>query len=160
MTFEEIYYKYIDTVYSYINLRVKNKDLMEDIVQETFLAVYRNFEEIDSISSQKAWILKIANNKMIDKFRKSKDEISLDNNDYLINDHFHDEDHDVFIKELFQRIDETAQKILYGIYIEGLTYGELSEILCIPEGTVKSKCYYAKKRLKNIFREKEEKNEY
>ena len=45
-------------------------------------------------------------------------------------------------------MDEMSRQIIYGIYVEQLSYKDLSEILGIPEGTVKSKSYYARAKLR------------
>ncbi len=70
MTFEEVYNNYIDIVFNYLRQRIKDSYLIEDILQETFYAVYRNLPKLKKKDSIKSWILSIAHNKMIDKLRK------------------------------------------------------------------------------------------
>lgn len=54
MTFEEVYKDYIDIVYNYLRQRLRDSYLIEDILQETFYAVYRSLQDLkkkDSIKS-------------------------------------------------------------------------------------------------------------
>lgn len=51
------------------------------------------------------------------------------------------------------QLDEVDRTIMYGLYAEGLTCQELAKILDIPEGTVKSKAHYARKKLQKWLQE-------
>ena len=63
---------YADLLYGYIYLRVNNKALAEDLVQDTFLSAWKSRSTYNSSSSEKNWLFAICKNKLIDYFRKSK----------------------------------------------------------------------------------------
>jgi hypothetical protein len=46
MSFEEIYSKYVDAVYRFLKFKLGDEHLVEDVLQETFLAVYENLQKI------------------------------------------------------------------------------------------------------------------
>ncbi len=70
MTFGELYEEYAGAVYSYLVFKLRDSQLAEDVLQDTFLAVHQNNHSVQEISSPKAWILAIARNKMVDALRK------------------------------------------------------------------------------------------
>ncbi|NLP37553.1 MAG: sigma-70 family RNA polymerase sigma factor [Firmicutes bacterium] len=149
MNFKKFYTLYADTVYSFIYFKVKDRFLAEDLLQETFLAVYKNHGNLATIRSPKAWVLSIAQRKIVDKLRKEKHQPF--STDSLAEQPFTEispMETNLFLEELLNRLDETSRQIIYGIYVEQLSYKELAEILNLPEGTVKSKAYYARAKLK------------
>lgn len=152
MDFDELYQSYADTVYGFLMFKLQDQYLVEDIMQETFLAIYQGIEKFEHISSPKAWVLSIAHKKMVDYFRKNqvKEETLNTVNPPQMADN---SSSNLFLKEVLSQVDESAGAILYGLYVEGLTCQELGLILKIPEGTVKSKAFYARKKLHHWLRE-------
>ena len=62
---------YSDTLYRYTLPRVKDSDAAKDLVQETFLAAWRNYEGFKGEISEKNWLFAILKNKIIDHYRKN-----------------------------------------------------------------------------------------
>ncbi|HHU30854.1 MAG: sigma-70 family RNA polymerase sigma factor [Bacillota bacterium] len=149
MDFAKFYNLFADTVYSYIRFKIRDAYLAEDILQETFLSVYQNFAKLPDVRSPKAWVLSIAHRRMADRVRALKNQpypaSTVENEVPAETDGIGDK---LFLHELLGRLDEVSRQIIYGIYVEQLSYKDLSEILGIPEGTVKSKSYYARAKLR------------
>ncbi|MBC8318989.1 MAG: sigma-70 family RNA polymerase sigma factor, partial [Desulfobulbaceae bacterium] len=61
---------YGDTLFRYAYGQTLNRDLAEDLVQETFLAALRSKSSFEGISSLKTWLIAILKNKTIDHFRR------------------------------------------------------------------------------------------
>jgi len=80
--------KYKNKVYTYILVILKNKDLANDIFQETFIKVFENLRKskYEDRGSLLSWIIRIAHNLIIDYFRKEKriPTLSKDTYDYDI----------------------------------------------------------------------------
>lgn len=75
---EEIYNNYAQIVYKYIFCLTKNKELSEDIVQETFLVAVKNIDKFRGESKISTWLCQIAKfilYKDIRKKRKAKKHI-------------------------------------------------------------------------------------
>lgn len=144
MSFEEIYYEYSPAVYRYLCFKLQDEGLAEDLLQEAFLAVHQQMNRVNEVLSLRSWILGIAHHKMVDSLRKRKlSTLGLD----------HDlpspsQKDSLELWEMLQELDRDARTIIYGLYVEGLTYAELSHILDIPEGTVKSRAHTARARLR------------
>ncbi len=62
---------YGDILYRYALPRVSDSDLAKDLVQETFLAAWRNIETYKGEASEKNWLFTILKNKIIDHYRKA-----------------------------------------------------------------------------------------
>jgi len=70
---EQFYRQYVDRVYSVVFHQVgQDKSVAEDIVQETFLNVYKNLHQFDLRCSFKSWLFAIANNCKISYLRKQR----------------------------------------------------------------------------------------
>ena len=62
---------YSDMLYRYALPRVKNSEVAKDLVQDTFLAAWRNYDNFKGEISEKNWLYTILKNKIIDHFRKA-----------------------------------------------------------------------------------------
>jgi len=60
-----------DFLYRYAYLRVNNKGLAEDLVQDTFLSALKSFGSFGQRSSIRTWLVSILHNKIIDHYRKA-----------------------------------------------------------------------------------------
>ncbi|NMB21593.1 MAG: RNA polymerase sigma factor [Firmicutes bacterium] len=145
MTFGELYEEYASVVYGYLMFKLRESSLAEDVLQETFLAVHQSIHRLPEVVSPKAWILSIAHNKMVDALRKrtAVETVPVE----TIPDGSYETASNLVFAEAMTQLAETERTIIYGLYAEGLTCSELGQILDIPEGTVKSKAHYARKKL-------------
>ncbi|HEY6975510.1 MAG TPA: sigma-70 family RNA polymerase sigma factor, partial [Chitinophagaceae bacterium] len=62
---------YGDMLYRYALSRVNDRETAKDIVQETFLAAWRHYDNFKGEISEKNWLFTILKNKIIDHFRKA-----------------------------------------------------------------------------------------
>jgi RNA polymerase sigma-70 factor (ECF subfamily) len=76
--FLEAYEKYADDIYRHCYFRVYNKELAEDLTQETFIKTWKYIVAGQKIGNIKAFLYRVAVNLVIDNSRKKK-EIYLDN---------------------------------------------------------------------------------
>ncbi|KRF22537.1 RNA polymerase sigma factor [Paenibacillus sp. Soil787] len=148
MQFEHIYEAHADSVYAFLKIRLRDSFLIEDIFQETFTAVYRQISDWDDLRSPKAWILTIAHRKMVDRLRRNAHETAVVETDSIWEQQINPDYSHLFVNEMLYALDPLSREILYGVYIEGLTYKEIAGVLGIPEGTAKSRCHYARTKLK------------
>lgn len=61
---------YSDILYGYVVQRVSDTDTAKDLLQETFLAAWRNVDKYNGDASVKTWLFTIPKNKIIDHYRK------------------------------------------------------------------------------------------
>ncbi len=148
MNFDEFYQAFADTVYGFLMFKLRDEHLTEDIMQEVFLAAHQGLQQNPQIDSPKAWILSIAHHKMVDHLRKSRLEIQCLASETIATETI-EVTNNLLVEEILNQLTETERTIIYGLYIEGLTCKELAEILKMPEGTIKSKAHYTRKKIRS-----------
>lgn len=167
--FEDIYNETSRRVFfTCLNL-LKNEADAEDIMQETYIAVYSNLDYLKQAESMSRWIEKIAANKCKDYFRKKipipvEDEIFSDIPDdcddlslpeeYIVNAEKRKIIMDILKKSLSEL--QYCTVILY--YFNQLSISEVADIMDCKEGSVKNRLSVARKKLKKEVKEYERKN--
>ncbi len=69
--------QYADYLFSYACLRIDDKELARDLVQETFLGALERLEKFDRLSSEKTWLTAILKNKIFDVYRKKSSGLKM-----------------------------------------------------------------------------------
>lgn len=76
---DELVGRHAKALYSYALMRVREKELAEDMVQETLLAALQNWENFSGSSSERTWLIGILRHKILDFFRQHRDREPLVN---------------------------------------------------------------------------------
>lgn len=120
-----------------------------DITQQSWLGIIKGLRKLHDPANFKAWAYGITTNKSIDWIRKTKAvrHISIEE----IQDHHHKGKKDSGVKELLEKLDIRKRAVLSLYYIEQLSISEISLVLRIPKGTVKSRLHNARKELKELW---------
>jgi RNA polymerase sigma-70 factor (ECF subfamily) len=160
--------KYQGRVYSMVYGMVRNREDARDITQDAFVKAYNNLEGFRLESSFYTWLYRIAMNLAIDFIRKrtrqgttSYDEaIATRDEDGGIADLHHEDDPRRTLerkrlhKRIMDAVDELPADQKQAILLrelEGLSYKEISDVMEIPEGTVMSRLFYARKKLQKVL---------
>ncbi len=145
LSFGEIVENYYDEIYKFVFLMVKDKNDAADITQETFLMVERYLKSFKGESSVKTWLYRIASNeikkfynrqKRVLKYRPERNEDTRDYSD---------------LKDAMEKLDKDSYEILFLRYFKRMSEKEIAFILNIPEGTVKSRLFNAKEKLRKVM---------
>jgi RNA polymerase sigma-70 factor (ECF subfamily) len=120
-----------------------------DITQQSWLGIIKGLRKLHDPANFKAWAYKIATNKSIDWLKKkSKDEqINLDS----VEVDCYEKKDDLGIAELIQKLKNKSRVVLSLYYFEQLNISEISVVLNIPQGTVKSRLFKARGELKQLW---------
>jgi RNA polymerase sigma-70 factor, ECF subfamily len=160
--------KYQNRVHAVAYGMTRDREESRDITQETFIRAYRKLGEYRAEASFRAWLFRIAMNLAIDTVRRGQrrrttgfDEARLAVDDDGAFAVIHREDGPGRLlerKRLHQRIlaaidelNEDHRQIILLREVENLSYKDISEILDIPEGTVMSRLYHARKKLQVLL---------
>ena len=159
--------KYQKIIIGYLNKFLRDESEAWNISQEVFISVFKHIDKFQENSSLKTWLFRIAHNQAINrlrylKSRKSKKHNSIDEiresyphfdiawiDDPLNN--IQNVEKINFLNLALEYLDEKDREILKLRYFSELNYDEISEILDISIGTVKSRLFRGKKRLKDIY---------
>ncbi len=77
-SFGAIYDTYVHGIYDFIYYKTHHKQTAEDLTQETFFKALKNIHQFDALRSFKSWLYRIAQNAVIDHYRKASRETPLD----------------------------------------------------------------------------------
>ncbi|XWN37986.1 MAG: sigma-70 family RNA polymerase sigma factor [Balneola sp.] len=144
---------------SKIYFHTRNKDSVQDISQDCWYAIITKLEEVKFQIGFEAWALNIARNKSIDwirqqqRGRRDKTESGRENTSQT--KELDDELKETKIAELRKSMSllSDAQRIVLELfYLENLTIKEISSVLGISSGTVKSRLYTAREYLKKTIK--------
>ena len=151
-----LYEHYSDALFGVILKIVKRDEIAEDVLQESFIKIWKNSQSYDSKKAKLfTWLFRIVRNTSIDKLRsianKSAKNVQIDTtNVYKITSKGLNEDV-LDIKKHINTLEEKYQVVLQALFFEGITQQEASEELDIPLGTIKSRLKIALRELKKIY---------
>ena len=170
-SFERESQKIFDSLYRTARRLTRNPDDAEDLVQE---ALVRGFEAYDRFDGRnfKAWMLKILSNLYINKYRVQQRTPTFESiEDAAGAESIASEEHDpgMALQEglLSEQVEDALAQLPdeYRITvmlcdIEGLTYEEISDVLNVPIGTVRSRIARGRERLRELLLEFAQKEGY
>ncbi|RMD89510.1 MAG: sigma-70 family RNA polymerase sigma factor [Calditrichaeota bacterium] len=165
--FDLIVKRYKDQLLNFVYRFVGNQEEAEDIVQETFLRVYRKRKAYKRIAKFSTWIYTIAGNLARTELRRRKrrklfsvSDMGYEDKDYEITDEGlspESEVEGIIQEEIIQReINKLSPKFREVIIlrdIQELSYEEISKILKVPIGTVKSRVNRGRLKLQNRLKQ-------
>ena len=127
--------------------------MAEDLLQETFIAVWHNMEKFRGDAKWSTWIFRIAVNTCLSHLRKKKD--PLVNMDELplagIADETHHKDQEVQL--LYKCVSQLAEadRLIITMVLENKSYAEIAAITDISENNLRVKIHRIKKQLTEIY---------
>ncbi len=168
--FEEELMPQIDALYNFAFHLTYNEADANDLVQETYLKAYRFIASYEVGTNAKAWLFKILKNGFINDYRKKTKQPTKVDYEEVVNYHMEEDDTNYssymdLRQEIFQGMmgDEITtainslevpfRTVILLCDIEGFKYDEISTILDIPIGTVRSRLHRARNMLKDRLKE-------
>ncbi len=167
--FTEEFLPHADALYNFAFHLAYDDAIAQDLVQDTYLKAFRFADSYKEGTNAKAWLFRILKNGFINDYRKkSRRPNQVDFEDFLV---FQDQIDNTKVKHLdlrddiFQDMlgDEITKAInelpvdyktvILLCDVEGFTYEEISKILDIPIGTVRSRLHRARNMLKEKLKE-------
>lgn len=138
---------------------VRNREEADDLYQETWLKAYRHLERFDPTMAFYPWLMRICVNTYKNSLKKkSLDKLFLNFDspegkmDFLHNIPAREEaEEQSGVGEALKRLDDKHRMVIVLFYYEGYSIKEIEEITGIREGTIKSRLYNGKQRLKELM---------
>jgi RNA polymerase sigma-70 factor, ECF subfamily len=153
--FRELYHRYKDRMYYYFYRMLGNStEQANDFLQELFMKIIEKPESYNPSYAFKTWLFSIANNMCKNEYRRRgvrleyQEYETLDQKLDFINEPTIEPKY--VIEKIFQSIDQLGDEHRSAFllrYREGFSIREVAETLELPEGTVKSRLFYARKIL-------------
>ncbi len=158
-SFAVIYNHYVPQIFRFVMFKVSSRQTAEDLTHEIFLSAWQNIKSYTQrefpISS---WLYQIARNKVIDHYRTSKKNISIDTEDF--NEEtigfYEQKNLDLSlnvekIKSLIKLLKPEYQDVIIMRYIEDLDHKEIAGALNKSEGAVRLIQHRAINILKELY---------
>ncbi len=161
IAFGELVEIYQKKIFNFVYSRLQNRETAEDVTQEVLVKAFFNLNRLREIKKFKSWLFSIANNHVRDLRRKAKLKM-VDNDEELSSretyvsavmpdDVVLEESRAHMIRRAMMLLSPEQKEVLMLCDIEGMSYSEIAEITRVPLGTVQSRIFYARKRLKDIL---------
>lgn len=150
MNFESLLNDNKCTIERYVYFRVSNKEDAKDILQETYLTAFQKFNCLNDEKRFKSWIIKIAKNKCNDYYRKQKPDL-VSNYDLDLCASKSGKNERFEMIEIINSLKDNEREILNLYYFAGYSQSDISKMLNIPIGTVKSRLHSARNNFKKEY---------
>lgn len=158
---EEIYKQYSQTVFKYIFCLTDNKELAEDITQETFVIAVQRIDSFKGNCKLSVWLCQIAKYLWYKELKKDKhlkleDFTDIEDCSNIEDSFLEKEDRLHFFKYL-QNLDASTKDVMYLRLMGNLSFNEIAEILGKTSNWARVTYYRGKQKLKGEFNDGEEK---
>ena len=145
-------------VYRFVLRLVRDETLAEDVIGEVFLDVWRQASSFKGRSAVSTWLLAIARFKALSSLRR-RGEAQLDENAArAIADGGDDpevamqkKEQHALLRACWSRLSPEHRDIIDLVYYQEKAVGEVAEIIGVPENTVKTRMFYARRRLAELL---------
>jgi len=163
---DALFHRYQLPLYVYVFELVHDEQASLDLVQETFIAAVRHIGGLRDDAKFGSWLFGIAHQKCAQRWRKqnreevlreeiteSPDELETGPDDFLIR-----QEQEAEFMNLMNQLPLPQRAVLLLYYIENFSLEEIARITDIPLGTVKSRLHHAKRALRKLVLENEDKS--
>jgi RNA polymerase sigma-70 factor (ECF subfamily) len=156
-------------VFDYINMIVKDRDVADDILQDTFVKVMRFLAEGRYVDNGRflSWILRIAHNQVIDHFRRLKQQNHLTESDAgynvmnnirfsepTVEDMLVREQIEQDVRKMIDFLPDEQKQVVMMRYYTGLSFKEIAEQTGVSINTCLGRMRYALMNLRKMVDEK------
>ena len=150
-----LFKQHYEDVYRATYMYCKDKYQTEDAVQEAFLIALKKIRQLKEPKKFPAWVTTIAINQFKNNYNRdnSRHTVSYEEHCYLFP--YHEKYTNIETKEdlekLLLSLDGNKRQVLILHYYFDIPISEITEMLQVKEGTVKSRLYYAREKLCKLF---------
>lgn len=158
--FKELLKLFKERLYWHIRNIVKDHDDADDVLQNTFIKIFRNIDGFKGESQLYSWMYRIATNESLSfltqkskKLQISSEELQQNLLNNLESDIYFDGDEiKLKLQKAISKLPEKQQLVFNMKYFQELKYREMSEILETSEGALKASYHIAVKKIENYLK--------
>ncbi|MGA8820882.1 MAG: sigma-70 family RNA polymerase sigma factor [Xanthobacteraceae bacterium] len=148
-------------VYRFALRLVRNESAAEDLISEVFFDVWRQAGKFEGRSAVSTWLLSIARFKALSALRKRGEAELDDETASAIEDQSDDpevtlakKDKGAALRQCLSGLSAEHREIIDLVYYHEKSVAEVASIVGIPEATVKTRMFYARKKLSELLKER------
>ncbi|AXO79803.1 RNA polymerase sigma factor [Olleya aquimaris] len=159
--FKKLISLYKERLYWHIRHIVKSHDDTDDVLQNTFIKIFKNINSFKGDSKLYSWMYRIATNEALTHIKRnsriknsSNEEVNQLAIDSLQSDvYFEGDDIQLKLQKAIATLPEKQQLVFNMKYFQELKYNELSEILETSEGALKASYHIAAKKIETYLKD-------
>lgn len=158
--FRELLRLYQERLYWQIRNIVKNHEDADDVLQNTFIKIFRNIEKFKGDSQLFSWMYRIATNESLTFLKKRAREMQISSEELqqqIINNletdvYFEGDKIQLKLQRAIATLPEKQQQVFNMKYFQELKYKEISDILGTSEGALKASYHIATKKVEEYLK--------
>jgi RNA polymerase sigma-70 factor, ECF subfamily len=159
LAMQVLFARYHVRVFRFVVRLVRDEATAEDVISEVFLDVWRQAGRFEGRSMVSTWLLAIARFKAISTLRRRQDEELDEEATAAIEDPSDDpatalakKDKSAILRKCLGELSAQHREVIDLVYYHEKSVEEVAEIVGIPENTVKTRMFYARKRLAELLK--------
>jgi RNA polymerase sigma-70 factor, ECF subfamily len=157
LAMQALFARHRTSVYRWLLRFVSNETLAEDLLSEVFLGVWRQAARFECRSSVSTWLLSIARHKALSA-RRHRTEAELDEKiEATVADPADDpevalqeKNRDALLRRALTRLSPEHRQVIDLVYYHEKSIDEVAQIIDVPPATVKTRMFYARKKLAEL----------
>ena len=147
-------------VYRFVLRLVRNEATAEDLISDVFLDIWRQAGKFEGRSAVTTWMLGIARFKALSALRRRQEDELDDETAERIEDQSDDpetalskKDTGAVLRECLTKLSAEHREVIDLVYYHEKSVEEVAEVVGIPEATVKTRMFYARKKLSELLKQ-------
>jgi RNA polymerase sigma-70 factor (ECF subfamily) len=172
-SYKKLVDKYDRPIFFHIRKMIREKEMVEDLVQEVFIKAFKNLESYSNEYAFSTWLYRIATNHTIDYLRKKKlqtfsindpiktkdgdMEVQLPDTTYATDNPVMKKERKAIVQHAISNLPEKYRVVIQMRHMDELSYQEISDELDLPLGTVKAHIFRARELLYKALIDKKDK---
>jgi RNA polymerase sigma-70 factor (ECF subfamily) len=155
---QTLYRRHHVRIYRFILRLTNDASSAEDLVSEVFIGAWRQAGSFRSKSQVSTWLLAIARNKALSALGRRRDEQLNDDAANLIADPacdadtmIEDRERSAIIRKCLSQLSSDHREVIDLVYYHEKTVEEVAQIIHVPASTVKTRMFYARKRMEKLL---------
>jgi RNA polymerase sigma-70 factor, ECF subfamily len=159
LAMQVLYARYHVRVFRFVVRMVRDESTAEDLISEVFLDVWRQAGRFEGRSAVSTWMLSIARFKALSALRRRPEQELDDQVAEAIEDTADDphtalekKDKGAILRKCLTGLSAEHREIIDLVYYHEKSVEEVAQIVGIPENTVKTRMFYARKRLAELLK--------
>jgi len=159
LAMQALFARHRTSVYRWLLRLVSNETLAEDLLSEVFLDVWRQAGRFECRSSVSTWLMSIARHKALSA-RRRRTEAELDEKIAVAltapgddpEVALQEKDRDELLRRALTRLSPEHRQVIDLVYYHEKSVNEVAQILDVPSATVKTRMFYARKKLAELVK--------
>jgi RNA polymerase sigma-70 factor (ECF subfamily) len=148
---EQFVIEHYEAIFRFLRNLTGNKEDAEDLTQQTFLRAWEALPSFRGDSLLSTWLHSIAYREYTHWLRSRREFVPLDEIVDMPDEQANQNLEAVLLRWAIYRLDPEHREVFVLYYVQGFSVSEIAKIIGVPAGTVKSRLFFARQKLKELL---------